>query len=934
MVQANLGSAFLELQKYDEAHKLLLLAKKGNPALPLVHESLGRYYFLKNELSKSLESFEKCSELIPWEAFYHYWIGKVLYHKKEYAKAEESLVRALELNPRDLSPMIELLYTMFDQKSLDNLWRLALIYDTYLLRFYMSTEIEDLFKDTMEAISKSYKELAYQETRQKAIGRPREGYRHFLNLLLSPASSSVHELAGKALVSMYRDEKIRQEIEQEMKALQENKTENAAAHRRLEWVMTKIQERQEEDRKNQLKRLIVRMIVGQDVRAFQELDKWGRDGQELLEAILNDRKEELVVRFLVSKALLELGSYEALRRVKNCMQSTKEKEISLLCAVALKEKKFAVDENILQQGLKSGDPFVRAQAVRFLDTDFALLLPLLRDSDERVRVYAAQKLRNIHKNSEYDPILIRGCKSPNPLIRVYCCSKLWPWKNPFALQAIPLTTFSEIPRHIVPESRHSRQYIELLKEGLEDPYPLMRQLAASRIGMHHLLSLVTPLAKLMDDSNIMVRYQTTCALTLLQREQEKIIKLLFDQSQSILFRSAAAPILFFAGRYRNMAMLNRLKVLMEERNPYIGIFAIFFIGYFGKEMGHIALFPYLSHPNPMIRMAAANALIPHPKTSLMGKLNLLLKDSDVHVRGAAAACIIRIISRYNPFELGKMHKSFKKQSSEIRVGASFGYYFPVMDTVFNDVLFAYCLTQSKKTHALGLENYQIFRHHNTLQFFMQEYMDAGYQKFVGEKEYKSVCLKYLNSAIDMYPAPIYYYKRALLYEVENSLDKAIEDISQALASVQNEQYLLTFVRLLLKKKNYEQVLVKSDQLLRMSQRSVEGWLYRANAFYELKEFAQALEAYKSVYALKPNDLKPYIEMWNCYRKLRQYSQSLPTLVEAEKLFPSERTLSLRIAATYIQLGMQSKAIQYWQEKSLALPTQAECQLFPELAGMK
>jgi tetratricopeptide (TPR) repeat protein len=124
----------LQARDYDKAEKLLLEAAEANPRSPGVLRLLGAVFFMRGKPLNAAVALKKAEAIAPLDersrftlvmsyvalghgdwarpelaklvdaapenALYHYWTGRLDYDDQQFAKAVESLRRAVELDPK------------------------------------------------------------------------------------------------------------------------------------------------------------------------------------------------------------------------------------------------------------------------------------------------------------------------------------------------------------------------------------------------------------------------------------------------------------------------------------------------------------------------------------------------------------------------------------------------------------------------------------------------------------------------------------------------------------------------------------------------------------------------------------------------------------------------------------------------------------------
>lgn len=829
--QANLADAYFRQGNTELAHKWLELAQKNAPGLPLVSETWADHYANQGKWPQTIERIRQCIELVPWESRYHYKAAIALHKNKDFQQAEKYYKQALELRPGNIKPLVDLLTCIFDQGATEEIVCLGLVSVAYLLRFYLSVDIEDTFQDQIEVLSQQYRELAYQESKMAASAKNSD-YRKMLNLILAPAPEAVHQLAIEALSELHANVEMQQTLASQLQTLGQDKKKNAAVLERLQTLRQAIDAKKVQEQKRLVKRTIVRLLAARDFSALADLDHIDQS-ERLLREILQDTSEDSVVRFLACQALLEWGKLSAFSIVQEYLESKPDLESALLCSVALKQKKFMVDDNIFIQGLGCQTPFLRALAVRHLDIEkWQHLQALLDDPEEKVAVYAAVRLLP-RLPERCRQILARSCQSSNYLVRLYCLGKIWPFQNPFQ---------QDEPQ---PLPAHMKNLMPLLEKGLQDPHPLVRRLAATRIAMHRLTDISAPVYPLLQDKDELVQYQALNTIAFLGNDSKKVTQYMYDDKESLFMRSAVLPTLL--KMQDNIAFLAKLRDISQQKDPRMTALLLLFIGSMG---GPMFLPPYLTHTEPYVRMAAACGMIYSTDKSQIPKLKKLLKDPSPIVQKSAAASVARLVLRLEQQNATQMHKEFLASNDDIKTGAALGYYYPLLDSVLYKLMYAHGRMVSQNAR---VENFQLARHKDFLNFVFEEYFLKEYRELSRISERQERYLGLLTQAVELQPNAYYYYRRALLYEFAGHLDKAIADLQKALADEPDSEWCLTTYASLLDKKRDERTLLEtSERLLKVNPRAWMGWFLKGKVLFRMGQREEGIKAYKQAYIVAPD----------------------------------------------------------------------------------
>ncbi|NUM35951.1 MAG: protein kinase [Candidatus Brocadiae bacterium] len=842
LAQGNLAILCLEKQDYEQAKKWLVLAEKSH-SLAIVSEGWAQYYYYQKDYSRALKEIDQCIYLLPWDPSYHHWKGKILYKLYQYDLAEKSFIRALELDPKNLQPLVDLLYCICDRGTLENFWYTSLVFNSYMAQFAMSDETIDLFQDQLDTLNATYQDLAYQERQQQQIISSKNDYRHFLSLLTKNASGDIHNFAAAGLGNFYRNESAQKEILDYLKEIKKSPSKNKEAISRIEKVLENWEQKKREEEKNTLKQMAVRLIIGRDVETLEALDKLGPKAAEMFLEIVCEEKEDILMRFLSCKVLTLWAKPSVIQQIQKYSLSRENEKLAFLCTISLKASHFPVEENIIHKALKFQDSFLRSQAVQALpESEWETVLNFLKDPEERVQIYAAGKL--IDKAPEKAlPVLLQGSKSKNLLIRMYCCSKLWPARNPFVGVTAPKVT-------------KPPQYIYALREGLKDNHHSMRIMAASRIAAYHIEELAEDVLPMMGDSNLMVRYQAITTLAWLGKERQKIFSIFFDSKMPVLLRSAAIPLML---RHNDLTGVQKLDSLLQEENPYVGIFALLLIGYMGQGMGTIIVYPYMDHPKVEIRTAAICGMIAFGKSSLIKKLTSLVEEKEPKVSKAASAALTRILLRYKPTSIASIQSTLTR-SPQTRQGAAFGYYFDVVNEI-------YCHVFNFYLGIASTDRYNIFRHKNLIQYFSQEYLIVKYKELIKPEKKRQTFLNQLSHAISLDPTARYYYYRAILYQTQGLVQEALQDIKKALfENDKEEEYWILYTQLLMQDKQYTKALDALKTVLSLYPRSAKAWQTQGDIFYHQEKYYEAFLSYVHLYCIDPRNQYALNQMEKCKQK--------------------------------------------------------------------
>jgi tetratricopeptide (TPR) repeat protein len=95
----NMGIAFLYMQRYDDARRVLTKSASKDGKNPRVWFNLGLVERAVDQLKAALQDFEKTAALDPDDADTQYFIGDLLSKSEQFSKASAAYTNAVKLNP-------------------------------------------------------------------------------------------------------------------------------------------------------------------------------------------------------------------------------------------------------------------------------------------------------------------------------------------------------------------------------------------------------------------------------------------------------------------------------------------------------------------------------------------------------------------------------------------------------------------------------------------------------------------------------------------------------------------------------------------------------------------------------------------------------------------------------------------------------------------
>ncbi len=124
---SQLGIAYHNLRRYDEAIQALQKSAALNPGQSLTSEFLGKAFLAKGaqalegkQYAQALDMLRKAKDFNPKDGYIYYNMAEALLFQKNYAEAEKTLNQALELLPKNADVLVRLGLVYEKQKKWDS----------------------------------------------------------------------------------------------------------------------------------------------------------------------------------------------------------------------------------------------------------------------------------------------------------------------------------------------------------------------------------------------------------------------------------------------------------------------------------------------------------------------------------------------------------------------------------------------------------------------------------------------------------------------------------------------------------------------------------------------------------------------------------------------------------------------------------------------
>ena len=341
--QIYLGACHIELGHHDKAYQYLISPHSQQEKLPLLYESVGRYYLQQQQLQQALQQFKVCLDMVPWEARYHYYLGRTFLLQGKTSQAQNFFQKALELNPGDLHSLMALLNCQNVMENWPRTFQLIVVHNVYVPYFFASREPGDLFLDRYRFLNRRHNK-SIEFAASSKLNPEGKTYQHFFELLQKSRSQQIQRITIAALASFHHTPDSLQQIRNQMQQVK-NKTP-------WQQLLHKIQQKEQDLTREKIRRQVLRLLAARDHKALRDLRQGGKHTENVLEQMLKSRKENLLIRFLVAQTLLTLGVPSAFEKVKSHAENQQEYRRSLAVQCSTQRKKIPSRERSLPRRTK------------------------------------------------------------------------------------------------------------------------------------------------------------------------------------------------------------------------------------------------------------------------------------------------------------------------------------------------------------------------------------------------------------------------------------------------------------------------------------------------------------------------------------------------------------------------------------------------------
>ncbi|BBM85746.1 serine/threonine-protein kinase [Candidatus Uabimicrobium amorphum] len=461
--QKNFAEALQILQKLES------IAPQDNIALSY----MGKYHlemFAKNDrmrshhLQKANEYFQRCVKANPHRSEYYTFLGKTFLYQKEYKKAYQAFVNAIEKGDNSVATIELLMEVSFQKPSLqDN----SIIFLKYISAQSSRVTAPDLFREKFAAIEHTYRDVYI--TKKKALNTDGK-LQTFFDLIRKITDKKIPEkkFYDSAIVGIIR---LRYQ-----KNWQKN-TQNFAmtlpekARKKMLDTLRSIEQKRKHEERLSLYYEIAHLYLNTNAQIKKDLNP------HLLQQVFKDTNESILKRYLAAKALVQILDFATVESLTT--QASQDLVGAIISVCVLREAGIREDMKVFQE-MNRLNP--QQQGHEFL-------LALIAKS---TFIYPKHRLRNRRppewrfENRLASDILYELIDSHYPIVKLYAAASTaainsrYPKKLIMSLKI--LTSNMQYSQPIVHRAyahyyfwispqvfRNPKQFIREYRIGLNDP---------------------------------------------------------------------------------------------------------------------------------------------------------------------------------------------------------------------------------------------------------------------------------------------------------------------------------------------------------------------------------------------------------------------------------------------------------------------------------
>ena len=821
-----------------------------------------RRWISQKKWKKALRSCNLFLHRYPWISSFYQLRAFVMFHEGRLEEAVTETLRATKLDPSNFIAL-ENITGLLLKNPVQFEYRLIL----RLISNYQrqnSLEVHSFYPRFL----KSYLHALWKTSQVKSQVLSYKNWKKVVNFALKNQSLDSHILMGKML--SFRNVKLRSYLK-EFLTFSKGKE-----RKRVLKIISYLEEQRRYFEKQKIKQILIRYsALAQRLYVFQ-IRNMGAKGIARLFEVLQDKKEQEILRFLAAEMLMKLCDIRVFEKMMDIVDQG-DVHAHLLAQFAMRQKGiFLPWRSSALDKIPHLSSFYKILYAFFEKNEAHRnrLRGLLYDKNPWVSIAAAYNLRRITRQrpvlNEVTQKFLLLMSSSNPGVRDFAVQGFW--KN----DARKLPSERDKGQFYLKYmqggkyfAKYLRRYGHLLLQSSKDTIQVRKtvlRVLLSNYGSllylngNPLLSMIKVQLKDMRQ-NEFFEHHATIALAFMSDFGE-IIELLNQKSSFWLFK-------FFVFRYSCFQIKNVVKLVFSLEKFFSApcknlgdrmlkqmmlVYSMNFLNMASDKRAFILFYNTISkclhqnlkNKNEYLRKAAIVASA-WGKSENIKRINPYLESTDSYTQKAAFGTLATLLLKHDKEKLSNLNRRLKKMPKSFRKNVAWQYYY------------------SDKKESIVHVSFLIHSNQSTYDFG-KVYL---YKEACRLKEKKLHKIFSLQKAIDIYPHSDFFYESARTFCKKEKWKKAKSMLKKSLEFAQKE----------------------NDSTLEYKKNRAMGLL--ANIYFSQKN----------------------------------YGKSLFYLKKLEKVNPFDYDLQMHLGYAYSLMGESSKSWKYYSKAYLCQPQKIRDSLF-------
>ncbi|BBM84331.1 protein kinase domain-containing protein [Candidatus Uabimicrobium amorphum] len=641
-------------KKFTAARNYLLKAIKVKPTDPNIHFLLAEVYQKLKNYEQALKYYSVCIDLQPWKIEFYMKRGLVYRALQKWSRANYDFLKCIELKSTNIDLISHIYECAYTEKDPFKKFTMQNTLKGKLLNIYNRINL-NLFEQEKNQLATDFLN-ATLPAQQKFDDAKLKLAESFVQTITKNASSDVMQIASNGLQGLYG----LVEVQQLVLRYAQNERFGKKTRLYLQQIYEKLRERYFADKEVEIKQKIVRYFIAQDSAALLELYKSRDYAIDVLKYLLHNEDKNILVRFYAAETLVSLKLREAVRILQEGVNSS-TMSAALICKVILAKSELAASPNISYQDLKNMPSFLVIKCIEHTPLSESTLDKLLKNSDVKISLHAAQKLWNSGNQTPL-PILKEYIQSPQKKVQRFALDVFWNLKN----------HSTKWQREIV------KKYLPQLFAFSDHKDPVLRKLAVAKMADISSDQIVDKVRTKLRDKNKDVRAQAISTLAK-RGDIMTILQITENPDEEIAMR--LAPFSYFetaqnATKVPIFKVLSFATKMLKDPDPRIRFIIITYLMRANDGKSAPYTISQVNLKNDDDRLAAAFGMAQSGMRMMPYLQKYIKEDSREDIRVVAAASAINVFLLDKKPQLKKLqelHQQIKTYNTRIQEGAAFGY---------------------------------------------------------------------------------------------------------------------------------------------------------------------------------------------------------------------------------------------------------------------